>query len=61
MHSYIHAYDTQLLDPDLVSRTMTFQTFVMTWFVRMVDPTHSYPKNMIKSVQMPKIVFLTLD
>jgi len=50
VHSYIHAYDTQLLDPDFVSRTMTFQSFVMTWFVRMVDPTHNYPKDMIKYV-----------
>jgi hypothetical protein len=30
---------------------MTFQTFVMTWFVRLVDPTSRYPAEMISCVR----------
>ncbi|CDZ97514.1 Ubiquitin fusion degradation protein-2 [Phaffia rhodozyma] len=45
--SFVTAYDVQLLDKDFVSRVMMFQSFVMTWFVRLVDPTHIYPKEMI--------------
>lgn len=47
MHAHIHAYDTQLLDDDFVSREMAFQAFVMTWFVRLVDPKKAYPREMI--------------
>ncbi len=42
------AYDTQLLSKDLIARNVTFLCFTMTWLIRLVDPTHSYPRQMIK-------------
>jgi ubiquitin conjugation factor E4 B len=44
----VWAYDTQLLSKDLVARNVSFLCFTMTWLIRLVDPVHAFPKQMIK-------------
>nr|XP_018262826.1 ubiquitin-conjugation factor E4 B [Kwoniella dejecticola CBS 10117]OBR84984.1 ubiquitin-conjugation factor E4 B [Kwoniella dejecticola CBS 10117] len=48
LHASIHAYDTQLLDPALVRLTVSFMGFLMTWLIRLVDPSHRHPSIQIK-------------
>lgn len=48
LHASLHAYDTQLLDPVFYRLNLNFMIFMMTWFVRLVDPTHRHPSPMIK-------------
>ena len=43
LHASLHAYDTQLLEPTFVRLNINFTTFLMTWLLRLVDPTHRYP------------------
>ena len=43
LHASIHAYDTQLLEPSLVRLNIDFCAFMMTWLLRLVDPSHGYP------------------
>ncbi|KAK4689997.1 ubiquitin conjugation factor E4 B, partial [Tremellales sp. Uapishka_1] len=52
LHSSIHAYDTQLLDPALVRLNLTFLGFLMTWLIRLVDPKHQHPTTLI-SLPLP--------
>ncbi|EGF97776.1 uncharacterized protein MELLADRAFT_118656 [Melampsora larici-populina 98AG31] len=42
------AYEVQMCDPEFLTKCNSFCSFVMTWCVRMVDPTHQHPKIPIK-------------
>ncbi|KAH9819920.1 ubiquitin elongating factor core-domain-containing protein [Melampsora americana] len=42
------AYEVQMCDPEFLTKCNSFCSFVMTWCVRMVDPTHQHPKVPIK-------------
>lgn len=44
----VWAYDTQLLSKDLIGRNVSFLCFTMTWLIRLVDPNHTFPRQMIK-------------
>jgi hypothetical protein len=44
----VWAYDTQLLSKDLIGRNVSFLCFTMTWLIRLVDPTHTFPRQMVK-------------
>ncbi|KAJ9117556.1 hypothetical protein QFC22_004406 [Naganishia vaughanmartiniae] len=48
LRSSVAAYDTQLLSKEFIQRNIQFLCFSMTWLIRLVDPTHRYPVNMIK-------------
>lgn len=50
LHASIHAYDTQLLDPALVRLNVTYLGFLMTWLIRLVDPSHKHPSTQISYV-----------
>jgi ubiquitin conjugation factor E4 B len=45
LHSQIFAYQVQLLDSNLIDRTIAFTTFSMAWLIRIADPVNSskYP------------------
>ncbi|ODN80543.1 hypothetical protein, variant 2 [Cryptococcus amylolentus CBS 6039] len=53
LHASIHAYDTQLLDNNLIRPTVSFLGFLMTWLVRLVDPDHAFPAKPV-SLPLPK-------
>ena len=38
------AYHTQLAEPELVFRSISFVNFVSTWVIRSIDPRHQHPK-----------------
>jgi len=42
------SFTVQLLDPDHVSRSMVFVTFVSTWIVRFADPEKKHPNPLVK-------------
>jgi len=42
------SFTVQLLDPDHVSRSMVFATFVSAWVVRLVDPEMKHPNPLVK-------------
>ncbi|KAK0221612.1 ubiquitin elongating factor core-domain-containing protein [Armillaria fumosa] len=42
------AYQAQLLDPELVIRTIGFTNFLSTWLVRQADPKKSHPNPQIE-------------
>ncbi|KAN0064334.1 Ubiquitin conjugation factor E4 [Thecaphora frezii] len=46
MHAEIYAAQAQLLDPDFVQKVIVFNSFVMTWLVRLAEPkaAHPHPK-----------------
>lgn len=37
------AYQTQLAEPELVFRAISFTNFTSTWLIRLADPTHKHP------------------
>ncbi|GJE98441.1 Ubiquitin conjugation factor E4 [Phanerochaete sordida] len=37
------AYETQLAEPELVFRAISFTNFVSTWLIRLADPKHQHP------------------
>ena len=43
-----YSFTVQLLDPDHVSRSVVFATFVSTWIVRFVDPEKTHPNPPVK-------------
>lgn len=43
-----YSFTAQLLDPDHVSRSMVFVTFVSTWIVRFADPENKHPNPLVK-------------
>nr|KIR85337.1 ubiquitin-conjugation factor E4 B [Cryptococcus tetragattii IND107] len=53
LHASIHAYDTQLLDRDMIRMVVSFLSFVMTWLIRLVDPNHQYPSSPL-TLPLPK-------
>ncbi|RIA98699.1 ubiquitin elongating factor core-domain-containing protein [Glomus cerebriforme] len=46
------AYDSQLLDPTTLSRSLQFYNLVINWVLRIVDPTGQYPAKQI-SLPLP--------
>ncbi|KIY45637.1 hypothetical protein FISHEDRAFT_48948 [Fistulina hepatica ATCC 64428] len=48
-------FATQLLDPELVVRSLGFVNFLSTWIIRQVDPQHTHP-NPVVSLPLPKEV-----
>lgn len=44
------AASTQLLDPEVLFRANSFNSFVATWLVRFVDPRKKHPKPVVESV-----------
>nr|ODN80157.1 ubiquitin-conjugation factor E4 B [Cryptococcus depauperatus CBS 7841] len=53
LHASIHAYDTQLLDRNMIRITVSFLSFLMTWLIKLVDPTKQYPSRPI-SLPLPQ-------
>ncbi|PWN45419.1 hypothetical protein IE81DRAFT_320175 [Ceraceosorus guamensis] len=49
------AAEVQLLEPDFSYRLLTLISFVMTWLVRVADPTHQHPQKQV-SLPLPKEV-----
>ena len=43
-----YSFTAQLMDPDHVSRSMVFVTFVSTWIVRFADPEKKHPNPLVK-------------
>nr|XP_019046475.1 ubiquitin-conjugation factor E4 B [Kwoniella bestiolae CBS 10118]OCF25405.1 ubiquitin-conjugation factor E4 B [Kwoniella bestiolae CBS 10118] len=52
LHASLHAYDTQLLDPAMIRLNVSFLGFLMTWLIRLVDPSHKHPSTRI-SLPLP--------
>lgn len=46
----INAYDAALLDKDVMQRNIAFLCYSMQWLVRLVDPRHAHPNQMIRYV-----------
>ncbi|PCH40023.1 hypothetical protein WOLCODRAFT_88418 [Wolfiporia cocos MD-104 SS10] len=44
------AYSAQLADPELLFRSVSFNNFVSTWLIRMVEPRHQHPN---PTVELP--------
>ena len=42
------AYETQLADPELVFRSISFANLVSTWLIRQVDPLKKHPNPTIE-------------
>ena len=42
------AYETQLADPELVFRSISFANLVSTWLIRQVDPRKQHPSPTIE-------------
>ncbi|KAI0632350.1 ubiquitin conjugation factor E4 [Trametes polyzona] len=51
----MRAYETQLGEPELVFRTISFVNFVSTWVIRFVDPRKQHPNPLIE-LPLPKEV-----
>jgi ubiquitin conjugation factor E4 B len=52
------AFQVQILDPELVFRSVGFVNFMSTWLIRMVDPKKSHP-NPIVELPLPPDVPMT--
>jgi ubiquitin conjugation factor E4 B len=52
------AYRVQILDPELVFRTVGFINFVSSWLIRIVDPKKSHP-NLTVDLPLPLDVPMT--
>jgi ubiquitin conjugation factor E4 B len=52
------AFRVQILDPELVFRTVGFINFVSTWLIRIVDPKRSHP-NVTVELPLPQEVPMT--
>lgn len=37
------AFETQLLDPELVFQAIGFSNFLSAWLIRQADPKHTHP------------------
>ncbi|KAJ3574715.1 hypothetical protein NP233_g1573 [Leucocoprinus birnbaumii] len=48
LRSHLHAFQTGLLDPELVFASINFTTFLSTWLIRQVDPKKSHPKPVVQ-------------
>lgn len=48
--SYQYSFTVQLLDPEMIFRSMAFTTFVSTWLVRFVDPKKTHPSPLVQYV-----------
>ncbi|KDQ62323.1 hypothetical protein JAAARDRAFT_149126 [Jaapia argillacea MUCL 33604] len=48
IHTQQLAFQTQLLDPELVFRSIGFTNFVSTWLIRLVDPKKLHPTPIIE-------------
>lgn len=44
------AFQVQIMDPELVFRTVGFINFVSTWLIRLVDPKKSHPNPLVEYV-----------
>lgn len=44
------AFQVQLMEPELVFRTIGFMNFVSTWLIRLVDPKKSHPDPIVEYV-----------
>ena len=42
------AFQTQLVEPELVFRAIGFANFVSTWVIRFVDPKHTHPNPLVE-------------
>ncbi|KAH7103445.1 ubiquitin elongating factor core-domain-containing protein [Auriculariales sp. MPI-PUGE-AT-0066] len=49
----LYCMETQILDPEMVFRTLAFQGFVGAWLMRIVDPAGKYPAQQIE-LPLPK-------
>ncbi|KAF7987086.1 hypothetical protein HWV62_255 [Athelia sp. TMB] len=52
------AYRVQIMDPELVFRTIGFINFVSSWLIRIVDPRHAHPTTMVE-LPLPQEVPMT--
>jgi len=52
------AFQVQLLDPELVFRTVGFINFASAWLIRLVDPKKSHP-NLTVELPLPHDVPMT--
>ncbi|TFY76233.1 hypothetical protein EWM64_g7779 [Hericium alpestre] len=55
VQSQAAAAGTQLLDPETLFRSASFNTFVTTWLIRYVDPRKAHPKPLV-DLPLPKEV-----
>ena len=44
------AFQTQLAEPELVFRALSFTNFVSTWLIRIADPNHKHPNPNVEYV-----------
>ena len=44
------AFQTQLAEPELIFRALSFVNFVSTWLIRLADPTHKHPSPSVEYV-----------
>ena len=49
------AYETQLADPELIFRSISFVNLVSTWLIRQVDPLRKHPNPTIGCVAPFKV------
>ncbi|KAF8606876.1 hypothetical protein BDV93DRAFT_488785 [Ceratobasidium sp. AG-I] len=42
-----YAYEVQLFDPEITFRNLAFTNFLMVWVMRLVDPKHQHPSQLI--------------
>ena len=47
IYTQMFAFQAQLLDPSLVTRSLAFLGFQSTWLIRLVDPKKTHPSQMI--------------
>lgn len=51
IRSHQLAFETQLLDPELVFRSIGFTNFLSTWVIRQADPRKAHPNPVIEYVE----------
>ena len=44
------AFETGLLDPEMVFRSIGFTNFLSTWLIRQVDPRRIHPNSLVEYV-----------
>ena len=44
------AFETGLLDPEMVFRSIGFTNFLSTWLIRQVDPKKTHPNPLVEYV-----------
>jgi len=50
------AFQAQLLEPELVFRSIGFTAFLSTWLIRLVDPKKTHPKPIVEYVSLFGVV-----